>query len=332
MHGQLINIFQTLQKIESLALGTWDNHTNSLRRQCNNCRTVMMRWTQDNSVARRAGTGPSRITPREDQRIHQLALMNRQMTTAEIWADNTPQTTETPSGILWCSAMSLTSVYGSPIDGQCVPRQPGWRLSRCIPLELLEFMMWGAIGHDNRMDVVCVEGRLNALQQECGKNGKPFVRSFMTKVPNGIFQQDNARSCTAGRTRKALRNVRIRDWPVWSPDLSPIEHVWDVIPASSQQSSWNDIACVSGMARNSSRWHLETVCFHTTMNIRVYLCPWESHLILMIMDISSEETKFYHLIPIMWWTPLQSFINIREVLYGVALSISASVSVLESSQ
>ena len=53
--------------------------------QCNHCRT---RQTQDNSVARKACTDPSRrTTPREDYKIRRLALTNRQMATAEIRAD-----------------------------------------------------------------------------------------------------------------------------------------------------------------------------------------------------------------------------------------------------
>ena len=49
---------------------------------------VVTRWTQDNSVARKAGKGPSRrIKPPEDRRIFRLALTNIWMITAEIRAD-----------------------------------------------------------------------------------------------------------------------------------------------------------------------------------------------------------------------------------------------------
>ncbi|GBM32377.1 hypothetical protein AVEN_187268-1, partial [Araneus ventricosus] len=42
-----------------------------------------------------------------------------------------------------------------------------------------------------------------------------------------ISRQDNARPHTARVAQDFLRHVQTLPWPARSPDLSPIEHVWD---------------------------------------------------------------------------------------------------------
>ncbi|GBN01355.1 hypothetical protein AVEN_227727-1 [Araneus ventricosus] len=42
-----------------------------------------------------------------------------------------------------------------------------------------------------------------------------------------ILQQDNARPHTAQVAQGFLRHVQTLPWPARSPDLSPVEHVWD---------------------------------------------------------------------------------------------------------
>ncbi|GFW48426.1 transposable element Tcb1 transposase [Trichonephila clavipes] len=56
---------------------------------------------------------------------------------------------------------------------------------------------------------------------------QPHVLPLMQRLPGAIFQQDNAQSQMARVSQYCLRTVTPLPWPVRSPDLSPIEHIWD---------------------------------------------------------------------------------------------------------
>ncbi|GFW55175.1 transposable element Tcb2 transposase [Trichonephila clavipes] len=50
---------------------------------------------------------------------------------------------------------------------------------------------------------------------------------FLNGLPGAIFQQDNTRPHTARVAKDFLRHFQTLPWPGRSPDLSPVEHVWD---------------------------------------------------------------------------------------------------------
>ncbi|GFX60942.1 transposable element Tcb1 transposase [Trichonephila clavipes] len=67
-------------------------------------------------------------------------------------------------------------------------------------------MVWGVIAYNTRSPLV-------------------LIRSTMTA--QRFFQQDNARPYTAKVLQDCLHTVTTLTWAAQSPDLSPIEHIWD---------------------------------------------------------------------------------------------------------
>ncbi|GFW58525.1 transposable element Tc1 transposase [Trichonephila clavipes] len=50
---------------------------------------------------------------------------------------------------------------------------------------------------------------------------------FLNGLPGAIFQQHNDLPHTARVAQDFLRHFQTLPWPVCSPDLSPVEHMWD---------------------------------------------------------------------------------------------------------
>lgn len=88
-------------------------------------------------------------------------------------------------------------------------------------------MVWGGIHSRGRTGLIVLNGNLNAqryVAEVLRDEAVPYVlRNNLT------FQQDNARPHSARFTRDFLQQsgVPVLPWPPYSPDLSPIEHLWD---------------------------------------------------------------------------------------------------------
>ncbi|GFV29776.1 transposable element Tc1 transposase [Trichonephila clavipes] len=86
--------------------------------------------------------------------------------------------------------------------------------------------VWGAIAYDSRSTLIVMRGTLTG-QRYVDDILRPHVEPFLNGLPGAIFQQDIARPHTARVAQDFLRHFQTLPWPTRSPDLFPVEHVWD---------------------------------------------------------------------------------------------------------
>ena len=98
-------------------------------------------------------------------------------------------------------------------------------------------MIWAGITVRHETDVVFIDSRLTSVRYRdkiLRRHIVPFIRR------NGrVFQQDNARPHIARVCTDFLQhhNIHVLPWTVLSADMSPKEHLWDMLGRRVRQQS-----------------------------------------------------------------------------------------------
>ena len=91
-------------------------------------------------------------------------------------------------------------------------------------------MVWGGIMGRRKTNLIVVQSNLNA-QGYINQILQPEAVPFLQRHEPAILMHDIARPHVARICRQFLNrnNINVLPWPAVSPDMNPIEHIWDYL-------------------------------------------------------------------------------------------------------
>ncbi|GFU75794.1 transposable element Tcb1 transposase [Trichonephila clavipes] len=191
-------------------------------------RNCWEQWTREGTHARKTGSGATmtRSTIRADVGVAIVPqTISRHLAEENLKSKRhfraLPLTPEHQQlRLQWCQARSMWSVT----DWQKVVFSDESRF--VLGTDDNRVRVWRRPAYDSQSTLIVIRGALTG-QRYVDNILRLHVEPCLNGLPGAIFRQDNARPHTARVAQDFLRHFQTLPWPARSPDLSPVEQVWD---------------------------------------------------------------------------------------------------------